>query len=177
MKDKAFIMDLRKDNKVDFNELVRLHQTGVFNVALRMLGNRQDAEDATQETFLRALRFLHRYDPQRPASPWLKKIAAHICLNRLERRQPLLLDCDDERTLPSSDPLPETHVQEHDKNQAVRAALLRLPPRYRVMIELRHFQELSYSEIAAELDRPLSDVKSDLFRARQMLAQYLKDVI
>jgi RNA polymerase sigma-70 factor, ECF subfamily len=176
MNDQTFTKNLRQDTPLNFDELVRQHETGVFNVAFRMLGNRQDAEDATQETFLRAYRFQERYDAQRPAAPWLKKIAAHVCLNRLEKRQPLPLEEDDERTLPSTDPLPETHSLERDLNREVRASLLSLPPRYRIIIELRHYQDLSYAEIAEEVGRPLSDVKSDLFRARQMLAQRLKDV-
>lgn len=158
-----------------FGELVRYHQAGVYNVAYRMLGERRDAEDAAQEAFLRAWQAIDRLDPQRPPGPWLKKIAVNVCLNRLEKRVTIPLDEDDPPASASSgEPGPETWVLQRETGRQIRAALLSLPPRYRAAIELRHFQELSYAEMAIELGRPLSDVKSDLFRARKLLAECLK---
>ncbi len=155
-----------------FGGLVKCHQAGVYNVAYRMLGECREAEDATQETFLRAFRAIWRLDPERPPGPWLKKIAVNVCLNRLERREPLLLG--EEAAVASPDPGPENQTIEREQNSQVRAALLRLPPRYRAAIELRHFQELSYAEMAETLNQPLSDIKSDLFRARKLLANILR---
>jgi RNA polymerase sigma-70 factor (ECF subfamily) len=157
-----------------FGELVRCHQTGVFNVAYRLLGERRDAEDAAQEAFLRAFRAIRRLDPARPAGPWLKKIAVNVCLNRLELRASVSLE--DETALAAPDPGPEPRVIERERDRKIRLALLRLPPRFRAAIELRHFQELSYAEMADVLERPLSAVKSDLFRARKLLAQYLQEL-
>jgi len=155
-----------------FGGLVKYNQVGVFNVAFRMMGECREAQDATQETFLRAYRAIRTFDPQRPPGPWLKKIAVNVCLNRLERQGTLTLD--DETTVPSPDPGPESQTIEREQNRQVRAALLGLPPRYRAAIELRHFQELSYTEMAETLHRPLSDIKSDLFRARKLLADILR---
>jgi RNA polymerase sigma-70 factor (ECF subfamily) len=155
-----------------FGELVASHQAGVYNVAFRMLGERRDAEDATQETFLRAFRAIHTLDPQRPPGAWLKKIAVNVCLNRLEHRGTLTLE--DDEALPTNDPGPESQTIAREQNHLIRAALLSLPARYRAAIELRHYQELSYVEMAETLNRPLSDIKSDLFRARSMLAKILK---
>jgi len=157
-----------------FDDWVHRFQTDVFNVAYRMLGDAQDAEDAVQETFLKAYRSFQPYDAQRPPGPWLKKIAANVCLDRLSRRQPLPLD--EEYPFSSSEPGPEWQSLARERNRRVRDALLSLPPRYRMVIELRHFQELSYAEMAEELGRPLSDIKFDLFRARQVLSRRLKDV-
>ena len=154
-----------------FGGLVKKHQAGVYNVAYRMLGKYQEAEDATQEAFLRAFHAIGSLDPMRPAGPWLKKIAVNVCLNRLERRG--TLDIADETDIPAPDPGPETQVMQIEQARQIRAALMRLPPRYRAVIELRHFQELSYAEMAETLHRPLSDIKSDLFRARKMLAEIL----
>ena len=156
-----------------FGELVRCHQAGVFNVAYRLLGERRDAEDAAQEAFIQAYRAIRSFDPERPPGPWLRKIAANVCLNRLERREPALLEDEDEP--PAREPGPESRVIERETGRRVRAALLSLPPRYRAAIELRHYQELSYAEMAEALGRPLSDVKSDLFRARKLLAALLKE--
>ena len=155
-----------------FGGLVECHQAGVYNVAYRMLGECREAEDATQETFLRAIRAIRTLDPHRPPGAWLKKIAVNVCLNRLERRGTLTLD--DEAAIPASDPGPESQTIEREQNRQVRLALLGLPPRYRAAIELRHFQELSYAEMAEALNRPLSDIKSDLFRARKLLAEILR---
>jgi RNA polymerase sigma-70 factor, ECF subfamily len=155
-----------------FGGLVECHQAGVYNVAYRMLGEYREAEDATQETFLRAFRAIRTLDPQRPPGAWLKKIAVNVCLNRLERRRTLNLE--DEAVIPAPDPGPESQAIEREQNRQVRLALLALPPRFRAAIELRHFQELSYAEMAKALNRPLSDIKSDLFRARKLLAEILR---
>jgi RNA polymerase sigma-70 factor (ECF subfamily) len=155
-----------------FGELVSCHQGGVYNVAYRMLGEHLDAEDATQETFLRAFRAIHTLDPQRPPGAWLKKIAVNVCLNRLERRGTLTLE--DDEALPANDPGPESQTIAREQNRMIRSALLTLPARYRAAIELRHYQELSYFEMAETLNRPLSAIKSDLFRARSMLAKILR---
>jgi RNA polymerase sigma-70 factor (ECF subfamily) len=155
-----------------FGGLVTRHQAGVYNVAYRMLGECKEAEDATQETFLRAFRAIRTFDPGRPPGPWLKKIAVNVCLNRLERREPLTLE--DVSLVPASDPGPESQIMAREQNRQIHAALLALPPRYRAAIELRHFQELSYTEMAETLNRPLSDIKSDLFRARKLLAEFLR---
>jgi RNA polymerase sigma-70 factor, ECF subfamily len=159
-----------------FAEVIRCHQQAVFNVAWRMLGNTQDAEDAVQETFLRAYRFWHSYEPGRPLGPWLKRIAVNVCLQRLGQaipEHPL-----DEELVQPPDPLPGPEAQTEQKaaRDNVRAEVLRLPLRYRAVIELRHYQDLSYEEIAATLERPLSDVKSDLFRARKLLSARLREL-
>jgi len=157
-----------------FGEIVRIHQQAVFNVAYRMLGSVPDAEDALQEAFLRAYRFLAGFDRARPLGPWLKRIAANVCLSQLEQSEaapPL-----DENLTPDPGPGPEPLAERRGRDDRLRGELLRLPARYRLVIELRHFQQLSYVEIARELKRPLSDVKSDLFRARKMLAERLRDL-
>lgn len=150
------------------------HETAAFHVAYRMLGNRQDAEDITQEAFLRAFRAIRSFDPGRPFEPWLKKITVNLCLNHLERRTDLPLD--PERLIMEKDPANplEARIEARDGSAQIRAALLRLPPRYRAAIELRHFQELSYAEMAEALDCPLNQVKSDIFRARRLLVIYLR---
>lgn len=167
---------INADERNAFAELIGQSQTAVYNVACRLLGNPQDAEDATQETFLRAYQFRYTYRTDQPPGPWLKRIAVNVCLQRLRRNiqaQPL-----DEDVIQPLDPHPgpQAQAEQHDLQDRIRAELLRLPPRYRAVIELRHFQELSYEEIAEALSRPLSDVKSDLFRARKLLAEKLRDL-
>ncbi len=159
-----------------FGELVQLHQSAVFNVAYRMLGNRQDAEDAAQEAFVRAYNAFDTFDTGRPILPWLKKIVTNLCINWIKAHRPTLSL---ENGLPppkEPKPGPEAQTANRERDAQIRAAILSLPLRYRAAIELRHFQELSYEEIAEMLDKPLSTVKSDLFRARKLLAEKLKEI-
>jgi RNA polymerase sigma-70 factor (ECF subfamily) len=174
--DRSLIILAAQGDRESFGELIRRHQSAMFNVAYRMLGNRHDAEDATQEAFLRAYAAFETFDTGRPLLPWLKRIIINLCLNRLQQERPtsyledLLLSPAEPR------PGPEKQVVIHERDVQVRLAILSLPPRYRVVIELRHFQSLKYKEISEILDHPLSDVKSDLYRARRMLAEKLKDL-
>ena len=168
----------RQGDPEAFGELVRRYQSSVFNVCYRLLGERAAAEDLAQDAFIRAYQRLATFDPARPFGPWMRRVAANLCLNHLQRpAQPDLL-LEDEAAQPLAEPAagsqdPARLAEAAQSTQALRAAILALPPRYRAVIELRHFQELSYTELAAALNRPLSDVKSDLFRARKLLAQTL----
>jgi RNA polymerase sigma-70 factor (ECF subfamily) len=156
-----------------YGELVGTHQAAVFNVCLRLLGERREAEDQAQEAFIRAYSRLHLYDASRPFGPWIRRLAANLCLNRLEEQRRLELPLDEarEETLAAAPGLgPEERLTAAEQSVVLRRAILGLPPAYRAVIELRHFQELSYEEIADNLKLSLSDVKSHLFRARKMLA-------
>ena len=167
-----------------FAELVQQQQKAVFNVAYRLLGRRRDAEDAAQEAFLRAYRAIGRFDVDRPFAPWIKRITTNLCYNWLasDRVKPAVVasDLGDEATLDrwaQTSPTPEQAVEHQEQTDLIRQAIWQLSPRYRAVIELRHFQNLSYEEIAAVLERPLSTVKSDLFRARKRLSQLLQGKI
>ena len=184
--DRELILATRQGELRAFEILVRRHQASVFNVAYRMFGNRRDAEDAAQDTFLRAFRALDTFDENRPLVPWLKRIAINVCLNRLEKERvrPVVTATDVKRSnqeRASMDdwrharPSPEQEAVANEAAGQVRAMILRLPPPYRAVIELRHFQGLSYKEMAKTLDRSIGNVKSDLFRARKILAQMLNE--
>lgn len=163
----------RRGDPDAYGQIVRRYQAAVFNVCYRLLHDRAEAEDAAQEVFLRAYSRLETFDPSRPFGPWIGRVAANLCLNRLEARPPASAELDEERDrTPDADP--EAARERAESNEAIRAAIAGLPPRYRAVIELRHFQDLSYADIAAALNLPLSDVKSQLFRARRMLAEKLK---
>ncbi|RMG98951.1 MAG: sigma-70 family RNA polymerase sigma factor [Chloroflexi bacterium] len=183
--ERILIHQARQGNMEAFGALVQCHQKAVFNVAYRLLGRRRDAEDATQEVFIRAFYALDRFDLERPFAPWIKRITVNLCLNWLSsartRTSVLAADLgqrDGERieldSWQNNTPTPEQAVITAEQKDAIREAIWQLPPMYRAVIELRHFQNLSYAEIADVLERPLSSVKSDLFRARKMLAEKLK---
>lgn len=171
--DRDLILRARRGESEAFGELVCRYQASVFNVCYRLAGERREAEDLAQEAFIRAYERIHTFDAARPFGPWIRRVAANVCLNRLSAQRPADVALDDERDalqLPSA----ETDREVEEEAQRVRLALAGLPPHYRVVIELRHYQELSYDEIAAALNIPLSDVKSHLFRARKLLAEKLK---
>lgn len=141
-----------------------------------MLGNKLSAEDAAQDAFIRAHKFFDRFDVERPLAPWLKRIAVNVCLNRINADNPA--SSLDDNLPPPKDPHPgpEPQTVARLRQERIRGEIVRLPPRYRSVIELRHFQDLSYEEIARTLKRPCSAVKSDLFCARKLLAEGLKDI-
>lgn len=160
-----------------FGDLVQRYQQTVFNVCFRMLGERREAEDLAQESLLRAYRKLDTFDVNRPFGPWIRRVAANQCLNHLEKRRINQLPLDEERDRAVSRTLldPETKRIEAEAQDRVRAAIIELPPKYRVVIELRHYQAMSYDDISNALDIPISDVKSHLFRGRRRLAESLRD--
>ena len=179
--DLELVASARRGDADAFGVLVQRYQASVFNVCYRMAGERQEAEDLAQETFIRVYQRFNLYDAQRPFGPWIRRVAVNVCLNRLQRQAGPILELDDERdevaaqavTAPAASDPAMAHEQ-MENTQALRAALRELPPHYRAVIELRHFQDLSYAEISALLKLPLSDVKSHLFRARRLLADRLR---
>jgi RNA polymerase sigma-70 factor (ECF subfamily) len=124
-----------------------------------------------QESFVRAHERLSTFDVERPFGPWIRRVAANMCLNYLSS-QKLTTGLDDERDADEGQG-PEMIQEARERSEQIRRALASLPAHYRLVVELRHYQELSYDEIAAELKIPLSDVKSHLFRARKLLAEKL----
>jgi len=170
--DRDLAIRARRGEAEAFGELVRRYQTVVFNVCFRILGERREAEDLAQEAFMRAYQRLDSFDAERAFGPWMKRVAANLCLNRLGQTKAVDVPLDEERDA-GLESAPEVAQEDKERTDVVRAALLGLPPHYRAVIELRHFQELSYDEIAASLQLPVSDVKSHLFRARKLLAEKL----
>ena len=155
-----------------FGQLVACHQQVVFNIAYRMMGNRQEAEDVAQEAFVKAYQALDRFDAQQPFAPWIRRIATNTALNRIKQQRPETEL--NEEILPAEQPGPETQAIAGEVSDRLRAAIAALPPNHRAAIELRHFQGLSYQEMSEALNAPLSDIKSWLFRARHRLREVLK---
>ncbi len=169
--DRDLILQARRGEAGAFGELVTRYQTGVFNVCYRILHERGEAEDLAQESFIRAYDRIHTFDIEREFGPWIRRVAANLCLNHLES-QKVTVELDDERDADFAQ-LPEAAQEVRERSEQIRNALASLPANYRLVVELRHYQEMSYDEIAAQLNIPLSDVKSYLFRARKILAEKL----
>jgi len=172
--EKRWIARARQGNDEAFTQLVEVYQRPVFNLCYRMLGNPSEAEDAAQETFIRAYTRLASYDPDRKFSSWLLSIASHYCIDQLRRRRFSVISWDDLppwRWLPDPNPQPEEMTLRHEAQRHVRELLDTLAPDYRAAMVLRYWHELSYEEIAEALESTVPAIKSRLFRARQMMAE------
>ena len=165
-----------------YRELIELYQPQVFSLALRMLRRAEDAEDVTQETFIRMFRALDRYDPTRSFPAWLFTIASRLCIDHIRRRKsspvPLTqrdVHTDEEYTLEIADPGlgPEELTSRGEEETRTRTLIDSLPPHYRIVVMLRHQQDLSYEEIAEALHLPLGTVKARIHRARALLRDRL----
>ena len=165
-------------NQTQYQILVERHHRAVFNAAYRLLGNQAEASDITQDTFLRAYKALDTFRPGASMSPWLRQIAINLSLNALKKRKHALsLDTEQRGTaleIPDFSAEPQRRLLQNEQQDELRQAILTLPPEQRAVIELRHFQELSYQEIAKILDISLSNVKVRLFRARKKLKEILE---
>jgi RNA polymerase sigma-70 factor (ECF subfamily) len=152
-----------------FEVVVARHQAVLYGVAARMLGNREDAKDATQNAFVRAFERLDSYDPAFRFFSWIYRILVNECLNVLRARRP------QEPLRPATrvGEGPQAGLEAEERRHRVRAALRALPEHHRDVIVLRHFADLSYEEMAATLGIPARTVKSRLFTARQQLGAAL----
>jgi RNA polymerase sigma-70 factor (ECF subfamily) len=151
--------------------LVERFQGQVFGLCYRMLGQRQDAEDAAQETFVRVLKNLHRWDQGRDFVPWLLAIAGNRCRTALalRRRRPIAEPSVELLADDAPDERPAQHLAEE-----VELALVELRPEYRQAFVLFHEQELSYSEIALAMQVPLGTIKTWVHRARREMIDHLR---
>jgi RNA polymerase sigma-70 factor (ECF subfamily) len=157
-----------------FMQIVDAFQRPVYNLCYRMLGDGGEAEDAAQETFLRAYSKLNSYDPNQKLSSWLLSIASHYCIDRLRKQRYQLVSWEDLppwRWLPDTGPQPEEAALKHEARETLQGLLDELPADYRAATVLRYWYDMSYDEIASTLDTSVSAIKSRLFRARQMLAE------
>jgi RNA polymerase sigma-70 factor (ECF subfamily) len=170
----GWIEQALKGDRGAFAQLMHRYAGAVYNLAYRMLGNAEDAEDASQEIFLRAYTRLETFDRQRRFSTWLLSIGSNHCIDRLRRRRFAWLTLDDAAfALPSREPGPERSALNNEGRAIVQQALAKLPEHYRVVTVLRYWNDLSYDEISQVTGLPESTIKTRLHRARHMLAQAL----
>jgi RNA polymerase sigma factor (sigma-70 family) len=166
-----------------FAKLMSRYKDAIYFMLLKMVNNKNDAEDLTIEAFGKAFKNLHQYSPNFAFSTWLFKIATNNCIDFLRKRRGVYIsiennqengDNDSPIKLRSTDPNPEEKLIRIQKAILMRRIVHRLKPRYRILVELRYFREFSYEEIAKELNLPLGTVKAQLFRAREMLFKMIE---
>ena len=176
MQEAQLVARLRRGDLRAFEELVIAYQHRVFGVALRMLGNRAEAEEIAQETFLRAHRALPEFRGEARLGTWLYAIASRLCLNRLATPERRLARADDAALAeaPGHEPDAATALERSELEAAVRDAIAALPDERRIVVVLRDLEGLSYEEIAQVLELEPGTVRSRLHRARMDLKAKLE---
>ncbi len=168
-----------------YAELMTRYKDSIYFMLLKMVNNRDDADDLTIEAFGKAFKNIKQYTPDYAFSTWLFKIATNNCIDFIRKKRKMTfsidkgIETDDggELTIDikSNQPDPEENMMKKQKVMMMRDVVERLKPRYKKLVELRYFQERSYEEIADELNLPLGTVKAQLFRAREFLYQIMKN--
>ncbi|HQK99061.1 MAG TPA: sigma-70 family RNA polymerase sigma factor, partial [Bacteroidia bacterium] len=168
-----------------YAELMARYKDSIYYMLLKMVNNRDDAEDLTIEAFGKAFRNIKQYTPDYAFSTWLFKIATNNCIDFIRKKRKMLLSIDrgfeneegQDMTLEvrSDGPSPDDVMMKKQKVLMMKDVVEKLKPRYRRLVELRYYQELSYEEISEELNLPLGTVKAQLFRAREFLYQIMKN--
>ena len=177
------LLAIKGDQKA-FAELLGIYRDSIYFMLLKMVNNKSDAEDLTIEAFGKAFKNLANYTPNYAFSTWLFKIATNNCIDFLRKKkiQQKHVSIDKESTedyqstvtLFSTNPDPEEELIIKQKGKLLHTVIKKLNPRYRELIRLRYFQQLSYAEIAEELNLPIGTVKAQLFRSRELLSNTLK---
>lgn len=179
-----------KGDQIAYGELMDLYRDSIYFMMLKMVKTEDDAEDLTIEAFGKAFNRLKQYSPSFAFSTWLFKIASNNAIDHIRKKRIQLTSMDTGYTNEDGESLridieseerdPEEVAMHSEKVEVMRELVKKLKPRYRDLIEKRYFLELSYEEIADDMDLPLGTVKAQLFRARAFLAdmmEHTKDVI
>jgi len=176
--DIQLIARARSGDERAFRVLLSKYERPVFSICLRMVRDREQAADLTQESFIKVFSMLERYNPTYAFSSWLFKITSNHCIDYLRKRRidtlPMDVPIDGEkgeiqRQYVAPDLDPEQEMVKKEKMLRLEEAIGELPEHYRVMLVLRHQENLSYEDIAVTLDIPLGTVKARIHRAREML--------
>lgn len=186
MRDYQLVLAARdKGDQRAYADLMRLYREPIYMLLLRMTHNPTEADDLTIETFGKAFCQLHTYTPKNTFSTWLFSIASNNGIDFIRRQRLELVSLsslsvrneDDqyEYPLPSDSPNPEQQLITKQRCERLREVVKQLKPRYRKVVEMRYYDELSYEEIAEKLQLPLGTVKIQLRRAKALLAEILKE--
>ncbi len=174
----------KKDQKA-YTELMDKYWNNVYYLLLKMVSDKDHAEDLTMETFGKAFKRLYQYTPEYAFSTWLFKIATNNCIDYIRKQkmttfsidQPILTEEGETVNIDiqSEGPDPEEQFMIEQKNKLLRKLVTKVkPPRYRLLIEYRYFKEMNYEEICEKTKLPMGTVKAQLFRAKELLYEIIK---
>ncbi len=182
--DLELVAKAKEGDQNAFGKLMTRYRDSIFFMVLKMVHNRDDAEDLTIEAFGKAFNNIGNYSADFAFSTWLFKIATNNSIDFIRKKRLLTTSLDQTSTTEDGEtspiavrdhaPNPEQSIIKDQRAEKIRSAIEELSPKYRSLIELRYLDELSYEEIAEKLDIPLGTVKAQLFRAKDMLYNILK---
>jgi len=173
-----------KGDQSSYDRLMKKYYKLVHNLIYRMIYNKEDVEDLTQEAFIKAFNSLEKFDHQFAFSTWLYKIASNNCIDYLRKKKLNTISIDKEFDsededlrfeIPDNDYKPDKNILDTERKKILEDAIESLPEKYKTVILLRHQDEMEYEEIAKKLSIPLGTVKAHIFRGRELLNRYLKD--
>jgi len=174
---------LQEKNQKAYAELMSRYREPIYFMLLKMVNNKDDADDLTIEAFGKAFKRLDQYTPQFAFSTWLFKIATNNCIDYIRKKRIRAISIDQGFQTDDGDTIeisvkdsvldPAEALQKEERIRKMREIVDKLKPRYRKLVELRYFEEKAYEEIAEELNLPLGTVKAQLFRAREFLFQMM----
>ncbi len=181
--EKNIILKAQKGDIAAFEKLVSANEAFVYNLAMRTLGNEQDAQDAAQEVFIKVWTSLSSFRGESKLSVWLYRVTSNVCTDILRRRRndtiSLFTENDEggenQFDIPDTAPTPQEALEKKERQSALAAALETLPEDYRKALLLRESGGMSYAEIASLLHTDLGTVKSRIFRARKKLCEILSE--
>lgn len=183
-RDNLLIEQCLKGQQSSFSELIDEYKNLVFNLAYRMTNNLDDAEDISQEVFIRVYKSLYNFNPNYKFSTWLYQVTLNFCRDKFRKGKipSVSLDAplnkDDQKNfsslIPNNENNPEEIFIEVEQTNFINKLISSLPPKYREVIVLRHLRDLSYEEMSKILNISLGSVKTRLFRARELLKNKLK---
>lgn len=176
---------VHKKNEKAFAQLMQRYRRPVYHMILKMVRNVDDAEDLTIESFAKAFRSLHRFKKDFTFSTWLFRIATNNTIDHIRKKKLNTLSIDNRFTDDNGDGIaievedenldPQEETIKEQKAELIQIFVDKLPPKYQKLVRLRYFQELSYEEIAVELEAPLGTVKAQLHRARELMFEMVKN--
>jgi RNA polymerase sigma-70 factor (ECF subfamily) len=170
---------LKGDGKA-FEELLVKYRGPVFSICMRMVKNSMDAEDLAQDVFIRTFNVLDRYNPSYPFSSWLYRITSNLCIDFIRRKKSGVVSLDEpvsgsdgemSRQIPADTVDPDREMENREMMEVLEQAIAELPEHYRIIVILRHQEQLSYEEISDNLGIPLGTVKARIHRARNMIKE------
>jgi len=186
LEDRRLIDLALQGNEKAYEDLLTKYRNLVFSIMFKMVRNTQEAEDLTQEAFMKAFGSLETFNEEFAFSTWLMKIASNNCIDFLRRRKLRTysihepIQYKDERIeidIPDQEPSPERSLIQSERKRMIEDAINELPDRYRYVIILRHREDKSYEEISEILNLPLGTVKAQIFRAREILNRKLRNML
>ncbi len=175
--DVALVMNIGKGDKSALRQLVERHKKTAYNMAIGLVGNRDDALDISQEAFLRVYRSADTFDNDKPFLPWFYTIVANLSrtwLRKRTTRDNRMVDLESSEYLLVASDNPEAETIQKETSRALSEGMMELPFEDREIIVMQHFQGLSYDEIATALDIPKGTVMSRLYYARKKLATIMR---